>query len=1042
MIQKFIPIIILVASLSSCTKNELPEVPEQINHFNHQIFKENRLDGRADFFAFENESERDKENSIRFISLNGIWKFNWVKNPNERPTTFQNFDFDDSDWDQIPVPGNWEVHGFGKPIYLDERYPFSSDWPNVPNDYNPVGTYRKTVTIDENFLNQEVILHFAGAKSALYLYINGQYVGYSQGSKTPAEFNISSFLKPGENLFALQQFRWSDASYIESQDMLRLSGIEHEVYLYQRNEVHLKDFYITSNLTNNYSDGILNGAFFIKNHSEKSAKRSLKIELLDGEESIYSDWFELNLQPNQVKTVKIVEAFKNIESWSAEIPKLYKLKIGLIDPSNSANNEYVTKNIGFKSVEIRNSQLLINGQPVLIKGVNRHETDPYTGHVVSRKRMLEDILLMKQNNINAVRSSHYPNDPYWLDLCDEYGLYVVDEANIESHPLALSDSTQLGNEKSWIPAHLERTQKMFFRDRNHVSIYSWSLGNEAGEGVVFETTANWLKQNDSNRIVQYEPASTKAYSDLFCPMYPKPETLIRHGKSDSQKPSIMIEYAHAMGNSVGNLQDYWDIIESYNNLQGGFIWDWVDQSLEYINEDGKPYLAYGHDYHPDLPTDGNFLNNGLVDPYRNAHPHLSEVKKVYEPVQFSLKDEKLTLQNKNFFKTIDNCIIVWELIANGEITRSDTISDFSVKPRNTIDFELPVWNLEADSEVILRPRLLQKKPTNSLAANYEIAWDEFVIQKGKYTAEPVTPKKMTISETALSYLITSETASLEIDKITGNLISWKLGDEVITNKPIKPNFWRAPTDNDLGNSMDQWAHFWKDASKHISSELTAAPMLKNGAVKFETNHTYSQKTINLTVTYTFTSNGALEVNYKFTCSDHNLPKIPRIGMQLLLPSTFKTAQWYGKGPEESYWDRKTGQKTGIYTKPVKEMFHRYSRPQETGNRTDVRWFIVHSDNLLLEMTSPKLLNSSIWPFEQSAIDFDKDKDRISSASGLVPVTKKHGAEIEFGEHYQWNIDLLQMGVGGDTSWGRLVHEEYTINPKDYRYQFKITPRKN
>lgn len=1042
MIQKFFFIIVLVTIISSCSKNNLPEVPRQANHFNHEIFKENRLDGRADFFAFENEFLREKENSNRFMSLNGSWKFKWVKNPNERPTTFQNFDFDDSDWDEIAVPGNWEIHGFGKPIYLDERYPFSSEWPNVPEDYNPVGTYRKTFTIEESFLQQDVILHFAGAKSALYLYINGTYVGYSQGSKTPAEFNVTEYLKPGDNLFAIQQLRWSDASYIESQDMLRLSGIEREVYLYQKPKVSLEDFHIETNLTNNYKDGVFNGKFYLKNPFDKRAQRMLYIRLFDDHEQLFSKEISVNIGGHKTSKIEFSEIIENVQSWSAELPKLYKLNIGFIDRNNSENNQIITKNIGFKSVEIKNSQVLINGQPVLIKGVNRHETDPHTGHVISRERMLQDILLMKRNNINAVRSSHYPNDPYWLDLCDAYGLYVVDEANIESHPLALSNDTQLGNEASWLPAHMERTQKMFYRDRNHVSIYSWSLGNEAGEGTVFEATANWLKKNDSTRIVQYEPASYKTYSDLFCPMYPKPETLIKHGQSNSDKPSIMIEYAHAMGNSVGNLQDYWNIIEKYDNLQGGYIWDWVDQSLEYINADGKPYLAYGHDYHPDLPTDGNFLNNGLVDPYRNPHPHLSEVKKVYEPVQFSFNGHKLTLQNKNFFKTIDDCTIVWEILTDGEITQRETIAHFTVGPRQTINFNLPEWKLNPNSEVILRPKLLQKTPTTALEANHEIAWDEFILQKRLQKAEQPIKGEIKISETEQSHLLKSEAASLEIDKTTGNLISWKLGDEIITSQPLKPNFWRAPTDNDLGNGMDQWADFWKYSSERYNSVLSLAPISENGVATFVTDHRYSQNAMRLTVTYTFTSDGALEIDYDFKCSDENLPKIPKIGMKLLLPSKFDKASWYGKGPEESYWDRKTGQKTGIYKKAVKEMFHRYSRPQETGNRTDIRWFEVHSNNISLKMESAQLLNSSMWPFEQRAIDFNKDKDGSRSASGLVPVTKKHGAEIAIGELYQWNIDFLQMGVGGDTSWGRLVHDTYMINPKDYHYQFKLTPRKN
>ena len=539
-----------------------------------------------------------------------------VKDPKKRPTTFHNTNFDDIEWKNIPVPSNWEVQGYDYPIYLDERYPFTTKWPDAPTDYNPVGTYRKEITLDAAFLSQNVILHFGAAKSALYVYVNGEYAGYSQGSKLPAEFNITKYLKEGKNLLAFQIFRWSDASYLESQDMLRVSGIERDVYLYTQPKVAISDYYAYTNLDDTYSNGILKNTISIVNTSKEFVKRKVSVEVLDGKTSVYMDSKDIDIPANNNVQFSSEKSFKNIKKWSAEQPNLYTLKIALEDETDTKNNQYITKKIGFKRVEIKNSQLLINGEAIYIRGVNRHETDPIKGHVISRESMEKDIQLMKLNNINAVRSSHYPNDPYWLDLCDKYGLYVVDEANIESHPLAINKDTQIGNEMSWLPAHKMRIKRMYYRDRNHASIYSWSLGNEAGKGDIFRSTYSWLKTQEDNRIVQYEPAEKEDYTDIYCPMYPKPEYLINHGKSNSDKPSIMIEYAHAMGNSVGNLQDYWDIIETYPNLQGGFIWDWVDQALEYKDKNGKPFLAYGHDYHPNLPTDGNFLNNGLVDPYR------------------------------------------------------------------------------------------------------------------------------------------------------------------------------------------------------------------------------------------------------------------------------------------------------------------------------------------------------------------------------------------------------------------------------------------
>jgi len=660
----------------------------------HSVFQINKLAPKADFFAFENSDLADKnkkELSSRFISLNGDWDFKWVKSLNDRPENYYLSEINSEGWGKIKVPGNWETQGYDYPIYLDERYPFDETWPNVPYEYNPVGTYRKFIEISSDFIeNNSVILHFAGAKSAMEVYLNGEFVGYSEGSKTPAEFDITNLVKEGSNLLALQMIRWSDASYLESQDMLRMSGIEREVYLYSIPKVQIQDIGIKADLTNSYQDGNFEARFFLKNTSEKNLKSKLWVKLRNTNgEIVFSASEEILIKKNDSVKKTFLEVLKDVEKWSAEIPNLYTMEFGL-QPNKNSSSSFISKKIGFRSVEIKGNQLLVNGEPIYIKGVDRHETDPFTGHVVSRKSMEKDIRLMKENNINAVRSSHYPNDPYWYDLCDEYGLYVIDEANIESHPLAIDENTQIGNEESWIPAHLERTKRMFYRDRNHPSIIIWSLGNEAGHGKVFETTYKWLKEHDS-RPVQYEPAKTAYYTDIYCPMYPSPTHLEEYAKNDPQKPAIMIEYAHAMGNSVGNLQDYWDIIEKYEVLQGGFIWDWVDQSLEYKYPNGKPYLAYGYDFHPDLPTDGNFLNNGLVDPYRNPHPHLNEVKKVYQPVDFSLNEDsdEVTVSNKYFFKKLDSYYITSESIEDGIITKTDTIKNFSINPQEKQTFKLP-----------------------------------------------------------------------------------------------------------------------------------------------------------------------------------------------------------------------------------------------------------------------------------------------------------------------------------------------------------------
>jgi beta-galactosidase len=1042
-------IILLISVLWSCKKKPLEEVAEQINHFNHQVFEDNKLSPRATFFAFETENIVEKENSKRFLSLNGDWKFHWTKKPQERPTTFHNTNYNDAQWDTIKVPANWEVVGYGNPIYLDERYPFTTKWPEAPKDYNPVGTYRKEITLNKTFLSQDVILHFAGAKSAMYAYVNGKYAGYSQGSKTPAEFNITSYLKEGKNIIALQLFRWSDASYVESQDMLRMSGIEREVYLYSQPKVYISDYYAKTTLDDLYKNGIYNGTINISNASKEKVSRRFTVAILDEGISVFKSSEVLEIKANTTLEVNSDKIIENVKQWSAEQPNLYKLVITLEDETNASNNLFITKNLGFKRVEIKNAQVLINGKAIYFKGVDRHETDPYTGHVVSKASMLKDITLMKQNNINAVRSSHYPNDPYWLDLCDVYGLYVIDEANIESHPLAIDKTTQIGNEMSWLPAHMARTKRMYYRDRNHPSIYSWSLGNEAGEGDIFRTTYKWLKTQDNNRIVQYEPAGKNDYTDIYCPMYPKPEYLINHGKSDSKKPSVMIEYCHAMGNSVGNLQDYWDIIEKYPNLQGGYIWDWVDQSLEYRDENGQSYLAYGHDYHPDLPTDGNFLNNGLVDPYRNPHPHLSEVKKVYEPAQFEyLGNGKIKLSNKNFFTDFSDKMIVWKLLENGiSVIKAEGIL-INVLPQESKTFileKLPT-TFQSSKDYILQISLVQKEAKNGLTTNHEVAWDEFLLQKGSTVTAPLASSfskesRLTTSLSENTFEIKNDKVNLKINATTGEITSWVFEGNEITNQPIRPNFWRPPTDNDLGNGMDKWAEIWQDATYNYTSKLVSKPIDVYSNIVFRVIYTTQKNEAIVSVMYRLHNSGHLKVEYEFKSEKKDLPNIPRLGMYITLPKTFTEVSWYGKGPEETYWDRKTGQKTGIYSGKIEDQFEQYSRPQETGNKTDIRWMEVSSKQVTLKVASKQVINTSVWPFTMPELDFNSE-DAGKSASGLVPVTKKHGADIKIGNTIQWNIDYLQMGLGGDTSWGRLVHPEYTIPAnKNYKYSFTIQPLK-
>lgn len=1020
---------------------------DQNLHSNHQVFGVNKLDPHADYFSFESEklaSENNLDSSSRFLSLNGAWKFHWVRSPKDRIQNFFELDVDDNEWDLIPVPANWEVEGYGYPIYLDERYPFTTSWPEAPTDYNPVGSYRHRFQIPADWVDQQIILHFAGAKSAMYLYINGEYVGYSQGSKTPAEFDISKFVQEGENLLAIQMYRWSDASYLESQDMIRMSGIEREVYIYAKPKVSITDFKVLADLDTQNFKGIFELTTYLKNETDSLQIRQIKIELYDGDEVVYSETKDLEIEANKTTNIKFNTHIINVKQWSAELPKLYKLKLQFIDKENDANNEFIQKNIGFRNIKIENKQLLVNGKAIYIKGVNRHETDPFTGHVVSKASMEKDIQLMKQYNINAVRSSHYPNHPYWYDLCDKYGLYVIDEANIESHPLANSEETQLGNKLSWLAAHLDRTQRMYFRDRNHPSIIIWSLGNEAGHGEIFEFNYQWLKEIDHTRLVQYEPAEKESYTDIFCPMYPRPSYLIEYAENNPTKPGIMIEYCHAMGNSVGNLQDYWDIIEKYPVLQGGFIWDWVDQSLEYIDESGNPYLAYGHDLHPDLPTDGNFLNNGLLDPYRNPHPHLYEVKKVYQAVKFEWNSEshKLRITNKNFFETLNQHLLKWALFENGLLINEGIVENIAIEPQKFQTIGIPI-DLPSDSrEYYLNCQLITKTELGLLPDGHEVAYEQFTLQQALKTniVDTLGPA-LQIKEKYGNIIIENELTKLSIDKQSGAIRLWEYKNELITDQEIRPNFWRPPTDNDLGNGMQDWAKIWKQATEECTSSLIEKPVLISEGVYFRLHYELPDQIADLNIDFTFTKTGNLIIDYQFTPLKDDLANIPRIGLKLLLPKSFTHTDWYGRGPHESYWDRKSSANIGIYKGLIKDQFHRYSRPQETGNKTDIRWMRISQENLGLVVmpVDGQYLNGSVWPFESDELDFILGKDGGASASGLVPITSKHGAQIKSGNYIQWNIDHLQMGVGGDTSWGRLVHDEYCIPAVEYYYSFILKP---
>ena len=1025
----------------------------------HQVFAINKLAPHASFFPYSTVNaalDDNKAQSDNFILLNGLWQFNWQRSPSNKPQGFEQKAFDDSSWSQIPVPGNWEVEGFGYPIYLDERFPFSTTWPDVPSDYNPIGSYRKKFTLPKKWANKQVILHIGAAKSSLDVWLNGEKVGFSQGSKTPAEFDLTPYLNGGENLLALQIRRWTDASYLESQDMLRISGIERDVYLYAREQQHIVDFHVKPELSVDFSQAEFSVIVDVDNLAKhNSGKLTVAYQLLDPSNNlkpVISAEKTISIDSEDKQQVSLTGSFSQPRLWNAETPNLYTLLITLTD-KNGRVLTAIKDDIGFRHIEIKNSQLTINGKAIYIRGVDRHETSPKHGHVVTKALMEQDIKLMKQFNINAVRSSHYPNDPYWYDLTDKYGLYVIDEANIESHPLAIDKKTQLGNEMSWLPAHLDRTKRMFERDKNHPSIIIWSLGNEAGEGKVFAATYQWLKERDNSRPVQYEPAGEEHYTDIFAPMYPSIERLEKYAKSNPHRPAIMIEYAHAMGNSVGNLQDYWDVIEKYDVLQGGFIWDWVDQSLEYTNSNGVKYWAYGKDFHPDLPSDGNFLNNGLVNPNREPHPHLFEVKKVYQPVKFAAEDLRqasFSITNKFAFSNLSQYDLQWLLTADGDLVAQGhrAMADIAAGQTKVIMLKEILTHLpkSSDKEYFLTVKMVVNKPQPLLARGHEVAFEQFKMPVKYHAAEVDIPSGSALQrvEQHGQLTLSNDDVTVAFSQQSGWLTKFNYqGKSLISplvKQPLTVNFWRAPTDNDLGNGLQKRAQVWQQAASSLQL-VKLSSMTVDASILVKAVYSSELFVGSYQVNYQISANGRVHVSSELNLAKgQKLADIPRMGMQLVMPGEYQFINWFGRGPHESYADRKSSAAIGLYQAAVTAQIHHYARPQENANKTDVRWLAMKSptgSGLLAVGDQP--LSVSAWPYLQQDIDFIAGKDGSASASGLVPVTSKHGAELLMRDLVTVNIDHKQMGVGGDTSWGRLVHEAYRIPAKSYQYGFTLVP---
>ena len=1033
-----------------------PDRYEKITNPNLQWI--NKESARASFSLYPDMESVLSGKTSRRISLNGIWRFFFSENPSNRPHDFAQGSFDASLWSEITVPGNWEMQGFGLPIYVNSDYEFVSKGyppymqeplpPFVPKEFNPVGIYRRNFELPVEWTGQRIFISLDGIKSASFLFINGKEVGMSKDSKTPARFDITDYVQSGRNVVAIETYRWSDASYLECQDFWRLSGIEREVYLYTQPQIRIADFFAQTPLDVHYKDGIFSLSADIRRHEAGLTGFSLSCALTDpsGKE-IYS-----SIEPvgdvGYTQSVKFAATIKDVLAWTAETPDLYTLYLCLQDRQGKVIETAVSK-VGFRSVEIKNKQLLVNGQPILIKGVNLHEHNPKTGHYVDLELMKRDMELFKKYNINAVRTSHYPQPEQFYDLCDQYGIYVIDEANIESHGMGynLRKGGTLGNNPLFEITHLDRMMNMVERDKNHPSVIIWSMGNEAGNGVNFYTLYRWTKARDASRPIHYERASQEWNTDIFCPMYASIESIERYANDPAMdRPLILCEYAHAMGNSVGNLQDYWDVIEKYDILQGGSIWDWVDQGLDAQNERGERYWAYGGDFGPEgTPSDGNFVINGLVFPDRSVKPATEEVRKVYQNIKFkrfNLESSELDIFNGFFFTNLDKYRFRYTLKNNGKTVKQGVFSlDLAPQQDGTVKLDFKMPTVRQGDEYFLTVAAVIEKAEPFLPVGYVIAQEQFRLNSVQNEDTVVRLSRSAgLSSTPFCYqneeelLIEGVNFSLSINKNTGVITSYKYFNTefVLNGFGLRPNFWRAPIDNDYGFGMPQRSRAWREATEQplLANHFSYEP--QQGAVVVRFSYRYPQVQTEWFVCYRIYGSGTVHVENHILTDGEEHPLLPRIGLRMHLPVGFDCLEYFGRGPWENYSDRKSAAFIDLYRGSVTEQYVPHIRPQENGHKTDVRWLsLTDSKGRGLMIVADNLVEFNA--LHNTMEDFDGGDKKEDAYKHTYHINPKPLVEL--------HIDYKQMGVGGDNSWGALPHPLYrvTATGSGIRYEFSFIP---
>lgn len=1051
------------AAIKSSAKTVAIQQPTFTEWHDLQVNEINRLPLHTMHFAYDpndfpgtGAEYLDKKKSMNYLSLEGTWKFNWVANADERPTDFYKTDLDDSKWNNIQMPGNWEMLGYGQPEYVNVGFAwrghFDQQPPAVPTKDNHVGSYRREINIPANWDGKRVIAHFGSVTSNIYLYVNGKFAGYAEDSKVAAEFDITPFLKKGKNLIAFQTFRWCDGSWCEDQDFWRLSGPARENYLYARSKDHrLLDVRVETELKNNYKDGFLN----ITAKVQGNTLAYFGLYDPDGKEVIVTGTDNVR---NGVAKYQL--RVKNVRKWSAETPNLYTLVVSPIQNGGMyLPYEIVQVKVGFRKVEIKNKQFLVNGQPVLLKGANRHEIDPDEGYNLSEQRMIQDIMMMKRMNINAVRTCHYPDDPRWYDLCDKYGLYVVAEANQESHGFQYGDDAA-AKKPEFAKQIMERNQHNVSMFYNHPSIVTWSMGNETVMGDNFLQAYKWIKSQDKTRPVQYEQARRGEGTDIFCPMYYPVAASEKYAKDpNSPMPLIQCEYNHTMGNSGGNLSDYWDLIRKYPILQGGFDWDFVDQALhrnivkpmsilpyKMNNEElRKIEYCYGGDYNKYDPSDNNFNCNGIIGPDRQMNPHAYEVAYQYQNIwakMVNAETGEVSVHNENFFRDLSNYALAWSLEEDGVETQNGTIADLDVPAQQTKNFTIPYDKSKIKGkEVFLNIDFRLKEAEPLLTAGQVMAYAQLpVVTKqacsgdcSKMLAQGHGKKKMKLAAKKNNVVaVTTPNLTFKIDRSTGLISEYAYNGKSLLGEggTLKPNFWRAPTDNDMGAGLQKKFKAWKNPQMNLKN-IDVKKDKKTNSVTILTSFDMPEVHGQMDITYVvFANTGAVKVTEDFKATEGaQVSDMFRFGMLMQMPYTMEKSNYYGRGPIENYSDRKDCMRIGVYTDDADNQYFPYIRPQESGTKSDIRWWKQ------TDATGLGLQVKSCTPFYASAIHFDTEE--LDDGDDKE---QRHSFDLKKSKFTNLFLDSAHMGVGGENSWGAWPLEKYRVHYGNKTFTFTLIPQ--